>query len=171
MSTIASADTDQGEEIAFGDDQSRRIAGWKLVGGVFAIGMALYFSLSNLALKPVISIPLLFSVLGLLLWLTHGWFFKGAQQGQISSFMVDREGITANKSGAGPDRVKWARVKSARIDARAVIVRFEPRNLQSDKPEDRISQFRLATPKNAPQEILAAINRFWTPPGEAAHPD
>ena len=89
--------------------------------------------------------------------------FLGKRQGQTGSLIFDERGIGGMQVGAAviDERIAWSRIKNVENDGSAVILQFEPVDLNSETPSDRISQVRLSYGDKAPEEIEQAILKFW----------
>jgi len=50
------------------------------------------------------------------------------------------------------------------VESSSIVLEFEPVDLRSEKPADRISKTRLSMQRIKPEEIAVAIEKFWTSP-------
>lgn len=89
--------------------------------------------------------------------------FLGKRQGETGSLILDERGVGGMQAGAAviDDRIAWSRMKSVENDGSAVILRFEPIDLTSENPNDRISQIRLSHGDKGLAEIEQAVLKFW----------
>ncbi|HRX39023.1 MAG TPA: hypothetical protein P5072_06285, partial [Parvularculaceae bacterium] len=74
---------------------------------------------------------------------------------------LDAEGISGVSIAPKVNHLPWSRLKSFEIDGGAVVLDFEPADLLSDKPADRISKARVSLRGVSPEEVAAAIEKFW----------
>ena len=74
---------------------------------------------------------------------------------------LDAQGISGVAIAPKLNRLPWSRLRSYEIDGGAVVLDFEPADLLSDKPADRISKARVSLNRVGPEEIAAAIEKFW----------
>ena len=96
-------------------------------------------------------------------WLLLWWLYFSSI-GRGYALVVDREGISGVAIAPKLNRLPWSRLRSYEIDGGAVVLDFEPADLLSDKPADRISKTRLSMQRIKPEEIAVAIEKFWTSP-------
>ncbi len=79
------------------------------------------------------------------------------------ALVFDQDGVGGlNLFKSIDERLSWRRVQSIEIDGAAVVVQFTPKDLTSNSPLDRRSQARLSVDSRQPEEIVAAIDKFWS---------
>ncbi|MGE0183408.1 MAG: hypothetical protein AB7F91_10535 [Parvularculaceae bacterium] len=165
--------SDRPEAVVFDDVHSTGHRRVRLIGAGLLILAAFILPQLDFFASDRQAMPVDFAFLSggvlLLLWEAHAYFIKGAAPGQQGFVIVDATGIGGDALKTRERRITWARVRSVESDARAVIVRFDPKDLSSTDRLDRISEIRLSSPHATPAEIIDAIRRFWTPARDAPH--
>jgi hypothetical protein len=167
--------SDDPQRVVFDDTYSRWHQRLRLVGAATLILAAFVLPRIEFFARDRQELPVEFSFFAcgvlLLLWEAHAVFIRGAATGQRGFIIIDAEGIGGDVLKPKGRRIAWSRLRSVKSDARAVVVAFEPVDLSSSDPLDRVSEVRLAAPHATSAKIIDAIHRFWTPPGDASHSD
>lgn len=80
-----------------------------------------------------------------------------------SSFLtIDRDGIRGTDLFSNNDqRLGWSRLNSVEIDGAAVVIRFDPLDINSRYPDDRVSVKRLTAGNVPPEDIERVIKSYW----------
>ena len=159
--------------VVFDDRQSSGHRRTRIIGAAILLVASVILpqvGITGLAMSGVpVDLGLLGAGVALMIWETHAYFISGAAPGKSGFIIIDKEGIGGDALKSRMERIEWSRLRSLKTDERAVVVTFSPRDIASKRPVDRISQMRLASPNASPAEIIEAIHRFWTPPGDASH--
>ncbi|MEZ5917034.1 MAG: hypothetical protein R3C40_05635 [Parvularculaceae bacterium] len=157
--------TETDDAVVFEDAKSRGYLREMLAGGgalvvsAFAAPWALtrFFG----AEARIVDGVLLGAGIALLAWASKMWLVDSAGRGEQGLIVIDPAGIGGKAISSDVNaRLEWARIINVTQDGSAVIVRFQPRDLSSNNPEDRKSLVRLSSACATPQKILAAIERF-----------
>ena len=165
--------SDRPQRVVFDDAMSRGHLRLRLVSAMiltlaaFVLPHIEYFTREGQ--NAAVDFPLLAGGILLFLLEAHAVFIKGAALGQRGLIIVDEAGLGGDALKTKDRRIAWSRIRSVKSDLGAVVVKFEPADLSSTDPLDRISEVRLSAPNATPAEVIGAMRRFWTPPGDASH--
>ncbi|MEM9616587.1 MAG: hypothetical protein AAF936_01385 [Pseudomonadota bacterium] len=86
------------------------------------------------------------------------YFIQGRREGETGSLVIDERGIGGKQLFSDlNERIEWSRIKNVSSDESAVILEFEPVNMSSNKPQDRISIASFPTVK---KRLLKSKNRY-----------
>lgn len=78
------------------------------------------------------------------------------------AIIIDEHGLGGRALFSSADeRIAWTRIHSLHIDQRALVIEFEPADMRSGDPRDRISSARLSAPHLSPEELALAIRAYW----------
>jgi len=154
------------ERVVFNDGPSPRELRIRrvLVGVAWAMAIASIFFPDNIHAGLLSSTAHLFlqvAPMFILIWAFSAFGWVG---GVVT---VDREGISGVAIAPKLNHLPWSRVRGYEIDGGAVVLDFEPADLLSEKPADRISKARVSLQRIKPEQIAAAIEKFWKPPQRA----
>lgn len=90
------------------------------------------------------------------------YFIQGRREGETGSLVIDDRGIGGKQLFTDLDeRIEWSRIKTVSNDESAVILEFEPMNMTSNNPKDRISIARLSYGEKTPAEVKKSICERW----------
>lgn len=161
------------DAVVFDDRHSAGHRRIRIVSAVILLAASVILPQFGLAGFTKSGVPVDLGLLGagvaMVIWETHAYFISGAAPGKSGFIIIDKEGIGGDALKSRMERIEWRRLQSLETDERAVVVTFSSRDIASKRPIDRISQMRLVSPNAPPAEIIEAIHRFWTPPGDASH--
>lgn len=146
------------DRVVFDDRLSRRARTmtkfvWLAIVALFIATLLFSSESDSLARNPAYWGALLAGMLGFAL-LDRIWFKP--------RLVIDADGLGGRAMFKSCDeRLPWSKFKSIEVDQQAVVLEFEPADTQSADPAERRSKKQIAFSHYKPEEIAAAIEKFW----------